>query len=253
MAVTVRTNRYRGNPGTNTFRYKLPKWITKESVSFAVNVIVCAHKTVPVGLGKSDFYLWGTHANISRVEHRTCRRFVLSGIACETAETDEEPEEPGRSSLHNSSIESHYIINPADQSVDNESHCQLCDLFGSPDEKICMRCKCLNNQICMRCKCLNNRMDELSKNVEKLQHAVEALLDTPQRQTPSEPHPPRARDSNNDEREGQRRTPLEPHPPRAQYNNGRAPPQGAATERRHRSMAPSRSSQPRSIRTDNIY
>ena len=44
-------------------------------------------------------------------------------------------------------------------------------------------------------------MDELSKNVEKLQHAVEALLDTPQRQSPSEPHPPRARDSNNDERE----------------------------------------------------
>ena len=104
----------------------------------------------------------------------------------------------------------------------------------SPDEKICMRCKCLNN-----------RMDDLSKTVEKLQHAVEALLDTPQRQSPSEPHPPRARDSNNDEREGQRRTPSEPHPPRrAQDNNGRAPPQSAATERRHGSMAPSRPSQP---------
>ena len=157
MAVTVRTNRYKGNPGAKTFRYKLPKGITKESVSFALNVIVLAHKTVPVGLGKSDFYLGELTQIYPDLNIEICRHFVISGIACETAETDEEP---ARSSLHNSSIESHYIINPDDQSVDNESHCQLCDLLCNPDEKICMRCKCLNN-----------RMDELSKNVEKLQHA----------------------------------------------------------------------------------
>ena len=80
MAVTVRTNRYKGNPGTKTFKYKLPKGITKESVSFALNVIVCAHKTVPVGLGESDFYLGELTQIYPDLNIEICRHFVLSGI-----------------------------------------------------------------------------------------------------------------------------------------------------------------------------
>ena len=57
MAAGVRTNKYKGNPGSKTFKYKLPKGVTIESISFALNLIISTHKTVPEGLEKPDFYL----------------------------------------------------------------------------------------------------------------------------------------------------------------------------------------------------
>ena len=126
---------------------------------------------------KSDFY----HHELTQIypdlNIEICRHFVSSIISSDIVD------ESDTSTVHNGSIQSHSSDNTVDQSMDNDNgdthnRCQLCDLLCSADERICIRCKCMNN-----------RIDQLLDDIKKLQHAVEAILDAPQKQPSSEPHP----------------------------------------------------------------
>ena len=90
MAAGVRTNRYKGKPGDEKFRYKLPKGITKESISYALELIISAHKEVPDGLIKSDFYVGELTQIYPDLNIEISRHFVLSRA---TDVIDDEPDE----------------------------------------------------------------------------------------------------------------------------------------------------------------
>ena len=72
-----------------------------------------------------------------------------------------ESNQSSNNSIHNSSFMS-------DCSV-KDHRCQLCDL------------KCdASSVICIRWKCINERLDQLTMDITKIQHAIDAILDTPQ-------------------------------------------------------------------------
>ena len=63
---------------------------------------------------------------------------------------------------------------PSSNDNRDASQCQICDL------------KCHDSEtICMKCKCMPLRLDQLSMELKKVQHVIDALLDTP----PSHPSP----------------------------------------------------------------
>lgn len=158
---SVRTNRYKGTPGMDNFSYKLPKGITVSSIRHAVQIICSSH------LLHSDVDLDNEHIkdNLIRIypllNPFICSHFVLTRNVEVPSETDKEDES---------------IVSQVPSSNDNRdaSQCQICDL------------KCHDSEtICMKCKCMPLRLDQLSMELKKVQHVIDALLDTP----PSHPSP----------------------------------------------------------------
>ena len=155
MAPKVCSNKYSGIPGSSKFKYKFSKGITLESVSYALDLIGTAHGDVPEGLSFSDFYLGELTQIYPTLNIEIGRHFVLE------REAKHEANQSSNNSIHNSSSVS-------DCSV-NDHTCQLCDL------------KCdVSSLICIRCKCINQRLDQLTMEMTKVQHAIDAILDTPQ-------------------------------------------------------------------------
>ena len=189
MAAGVRINRYKGKPGDEKFRYKLPKGITKESISYALNLIVSAHKEVPDGLIKSDFYLGELTQIYPDLNIEISRHFVLSR-AMNVIDIEPDDSDVSVTSDDNGCTQNQSVDNATDQSDyndDSSNQCQLCNLHCEANERICMRCKCMNQ-----------RIDQLSMDLEKVQHAIEALLDAPQRDaSTSSPNPTRKSQNSN--------------------------------------------------------
>ena len=158
MAPKVFSNKYSGIPGSSNFLYKFPKGITLDSVSYALDLIETAHGDVPEGLTFSDFYLGELTQIYPTLNIEIGRHFVLE------REAKHESNQSSNNSIHNSSS----VSSVSDCSVKDHT-CQLCDL------------KCdASSLICIRCKCINQRLDQLTMEMTKVQHAIDAILDTPQ-------------------------------------------------------------------------
>ena len=158
MAPEVFSNKYSGIPGSSKFSYKFPKGITLDSVSYALDLIESAHGDVPEGLSFSDFYLGELTQIYRTLNIEIGRHFVLE------REAKHESNQSSNNSIHNSSS----VSSVSDCSVKDHT-CQLCDL------------KCdTSSLICIRCKCINQRLDQLTMEMTKVQHAIDAILDTPQ-------------------------------------------------------------------------
>ena len=157
MAIKVRTNRYHGQPGKSSFKCKLPKGITRVSISFVLDLIFNAHETVPEGIASTDFYVGELSQVYPELNIEICRHFVLVGESERQNQSNvSEPINDDNSSI---------VSIP---SSDNEAprNCLMCDLKCTDGKKICMKCKCVNQ-----------RIDQLSMDVKQIKHTIEAILD----------------------------------------------------------------------------
>ena len=154
MAKTLRANSCRGEAGTSSFRFKLPKGITVESLKYILDLILKYHNTVPDELSAIDFYLGELTQVYPNLNIEICRHFVFLNTETDDVNITDE-------SINNDSI----VSNDKTEDLQNENFCEVCDL----------RCDD-NNRICMRCKCLNLRVDQLCMDMKKVQHVIESLL-----------------------------------------------------------------------------
>ena len=246
----LRMNSTQGIPGQTNFRHKLPKYVTKASLSLAVfhlrqsfetlkkdinieenefiaqtlsrmlpslNVDICKHFSMTSGLtpDQSPDESGGGHVGSPDAEERvdeeeedegedecpdTMERESDLGTQCIWCNklTESKSEKPlcAECVAIPSRIKSLEIRLEEDKNLtNNQTSRELNSSSGvhDPDEKDDTKerkCRICDRQcdeasfICMRCKCINNRLDQLSMDMKKVQHAIDAILDTPQRRTP---------------------------------------------------------------------
>ena len=143
MAVGVRMNRYKGKPGDKNFRYKLPKAITKESISYALNLTASAHKEVPEGLYHIWLLSWRTNPSLPWFEHWNRSPFcAVKGSRRYQRWWVRHFSQWWQWLYPNQSVDN--TINQSDNNDDSLNYCQLCHLQCETNEQNCMRCNCIN-------------------------------------------------------------------------------------------------------------
>ena len=122
-----------------------------------------------------DFLLGELTQLYPNVNIEICRHFVLARKLPAGATLD-----PAEDSLSVDTSTDSDNVSQLNHDSNVSKSCLLCDLTLNCEE---------NSQICMRCKCINNRIDQLSSDFQRIQHAVEAILDRPGQDPSSTSHP----------------------------------------------------------------
>ncbi|XP_071497842.1 protein dispatched homolog 1-like [Diadema antillarum] len=158
MVSGPKSNKYKGIPGSGNFSFKLPKGVTVQSTRKALEII-CLSRLLNIetdtdledNLIEKD--LGAIYPELNPV---IVRHFVLTRTRI-VLEKDNDISTASDQSSHNSSVHQ-----PRDR---------LCQLCALPRDS--------SGPLCMKCKCLPQRVDDLTMELRKVQHAIDALLDIP--------------------------------------------------------------------------
>ena len=239
----LKMNTTQGIPGGTNFRHKLPKYVTKASLTLAVFHLRQSFKTLKedISIEENEFIAQTLSRILPSLHVDICKHFALTtGLT-----SDHDPEDSGGRHVFNpDTTESCPEEEQSPETIDGESdfgiQCIWCnnptesdnekplcgDCVAIPsrilsleiqvqdgnnetqselntgttgqtnaadknddatNERTCRICdqKCDKASfICMRCKCINNRLDHLTMEMNKVKHAIDAILDTPQRSAP---------------------------------------------------------------------
>ena len=159
----LKMNSYQGIPGETNFRYKLPKYVTKTSLTLTVNHLNNSYEQEPNGLEKVKFVSTELCQILPYLQKGICEHFAIiyGSTDCFVIEsTDDrhvEPDESGDECSHGDNPSPALGTSCDTSSASEQSVCIWCGVAGEFERPLCENCVAIPNRI----NALENRLHNL--------------------------------------------------------------------------------------------